>query len=377
MNDEPPRATAMRPATPALTLRSITATAVVVPMARPLWTSVQAIREAPLLLVDLASEEGISGHAYLFCYHRAAAAAIASFVRDLGERWRGRPVVPSSLRRAFADYARLIGQRGVVSMAGAGIDMAAWDALARAAGLPLARMLGAEPKPIAAYNSNGLGIVEPAAAAAEAIELLEGGFKGVKLRLGRPTAQADLAAVRAVRAALPDDVALMVDFNQALTPREAQTRGAMLDGEGIAWVEEPIRHDDYAGYAQLRRTMRTPLQFGENFAGPKAMAAALAADAVDCVMPDAERIGGVSGWIDAAALAAAHDVLMSTHLFPEVSAHLMAATPTAHWLEYVDWASPLLARPVEVRDGFVTASESAGSGIEWDADAVARYRIDA
>ncbi|VTU16617.1 enolase C-terminal domain-like protein [Variovorax sp. RA8] len=360
-----------------LTLRSLTATAVVVPMARPLWTSVQAMREAPLLLVDLHTEEGVVGHAYLFCYLRAAAGAIAAFVEDLGTRLRGRPVVPASLRKAVADYSRLIGQRGVVSMAGAALDMAAWDALAKAADLPLVRLLGAEPRPLRAYNSNGLGLVEPQAAADEAQELLAGGFEGVKMRLGRPSAEADLAAVRAVRKALPDEVALMVDFNQALSPREAQSRGAMLDGEGVFWIEEPLRHDDYVGYARLRQTVSTPLQFGENFAGPKAMAAALAAGCVDYVMPDAERIGGVSGWMDAAALAAAHEIEMSSHLFPEVTAHLLAATPTAHWLEYVDWAEPLLQAPLRIRDGLAVPSEAAGSGLAWDSDAVERFRIDA
>lgn len=359
-----------------LTLRSLVATAVVVPMARPLWTSAQVMREAPLLLVDLHTEEGVVGHAYLFCYLPAAARSIAALIDDLDTRLRGRPVVPAALRQAFADHARLIGQRGVVAMAGAALDMAAWDALAKAADLPLVRLLGAQPRPLPAYNSNGLGLIAPQAAADEALSLLVGGFKGIKMRLGRPQAQADLAAVRAVRQALPADVALMVDFNQALTPREAQTRGAMLDDEGVYWIEEPLRHDDYSGYARLRQALTTPLQFGENFAGPKAMAAALAAGGVDYVMPDAERIGGVSGWMDAAALAGAHEVEMSSHLFPEVSAHLLAATPTAHWLEYVDWAEPLLQAPLEIRDGLATARETPGSGLAWDPDAVAHFRVD-
>ena len=365
----------MTEATPVLKLRSITATAVVVPMARALWTSVQAVREAPLLLVDLHTEEGIVGHAYLFCYLPSAAQAITAIVRDLDARLRGREVVPATLRKSFGEYSRLIGQRGIVSMAGAAIDMAAWDALAKAAGLPLARLLGAAPRPVPVYNSNGLGLVDPQAAADEALELLEGGFKGVKMRLGRPSGRADLAAVQAVRRALPDDVALMVDYNQALTPREALTRCAMLDDEGVYWIEEPIRHDDYAGYAQLRHALSTPLQFGENFAGPKAMAAALAANCSSFVMPDVERIGGVSGWIEAAALAAANDLEMSSHLFPEVSAHLMAATPTAHWLEYVDWIEPLLQAPLNVENGRVVPTEMPGSGLAWIDEMVQRYRV--
>lgn len=365
----------MRDAPVLLTVRAISARLVSVPMKRPLWTSAQVMRQAPLLLVDLHTEEGITGHAYLFCYLQAAGGAISAILGDIGTRLKGKPVTPMLLRKAMADAARLIGQRGIMSMAAAGVDMAAWDALSKAAGLPLVRMLGSEPRPIQAYNSNGLGLIGPQEAADEALELLEGGFTGVKMRLGRPTAQADLAAVQAVRKALPDSVALMVDYNQALNMVDASARCAMLDGEGLYWIEEPMRHDDYASYAELRRELATPLQIGENFAGPKGMATALAACCTDFVMPDAERIGGVSGWMEAAALAAAQDIPMSSHLFPEVSVHLLAATPTCHWLEYMDWASPILQSPPEVIEGNLTPGEAPGGGMAWDEEAVARYLV--
>ena len=249
--------------------------------------------------------------------------------------------------------------QGIVRKALAGIDVACWDALSRSAGLPLATMLGAGPKRIPAYNSNGLGLGGlPDELADEAEELLEGGFRAVKLRLGRPTLEADLAAVRAVRRRLPDDVALMVDFNQALGLAEAMRRGRALDGEGLAWIEEPIRHDDYLGSAKLARELALPIQIGENFSGPAAMRTALAADACDCVMPDLERIGGVTGWQRAAGMAAAADIEMSSHLFPEVSAQLLAATPTRHWLEYVDWARGFCAS----RFGSSTATRSCRRG---------------
>jgi mandelate racemase len=90
-------------------------------------------------------------------------------------------------------------------------------------------------------------------------------------------------------------------------------------------------------------------------------------------MPDLARIGGVSGWMQAAGLAAAHDIPMSSHLFPEVSAHLMAVTPTAHWLEYMDWASAVLEEPAVLRDGCLVISDKPGSGLSWDEKAVAKY----
>ena len=156
------------------------------------------------------------------------------------------------------------------------------------------------------------------------------------MRLGRASGEEDLAAVRAVRKALAPDVHLMSDYNQALSPAAARARCRQIDGEGLYWIEEPVHHEDYVAAAALADQLSTPIQIGENFAGPRAMAQALSLRACDYVMPDLERIGGVSGWIEAAGLAHAAGIEMSSHLFPEVSAHLLAATPTAHWLEYAD-----------------------------------------
>jgi mandelate racemase len=165
----------------------------------------------------------------------------------------------------------------------------------------------------------------------------------------------------------------MADYNQGLTVTEAIRRGQ--DGEGLYWIEEPTRHDDYAGCARIAAALRTPVQIGENFAGAQAMATALAADACDYVMPDLERIGGITGWQRAAALASAGGIEMSSHIFPEVSAHLLAATPTCHWLEHVDWAAPILAEPLRIVDGMAQVPDRPGSGVSWDDDAVKRYRI--
>jgi mandelate racemase len=182
--------------------------------------------------------------------------------------------------------------------------------------------------------------------------------------------------VRAVKESIGPDVTLMCDFNQALTTNDAILRGRMLDEEGgLAWIEEPIRADDFAGAARLARDIRTPIQLGENFMGPEQMAQALAAGACDYAMPDAQRIGGVTGWMRAAALAQGAGMEMSSHLFPEVSCHLLAATPTCHWLEYVDWANPVLKQPAELKDGHVIIPTRPGVGIEWNEAAVEKYRI--
>ncbi len=362
---------------PRPTVHSIQATLVKVPMRRALGTSAMRIDQAPLLLIDLQTGEGVVGRAYLFCYLESAGVAATALLRDAAAVLAGKSAAPADVRRTLEGRFRLVGARGIVSMIMAGIDIACWDALAIAAGLPLATLLGAPLRPTPAYNSNGLGLLAPEAAVPEALELVAEGFRAVKMRLGRTRAEDDLAAVRALRRALPAEVMLMVDYNQALSPATARERCHQLDDEGLAWIEEPVRHDDYATCADLAQLLRTPIQIGENFAGPRAMAQALSQGACDLVMPDLERIGGVSGWMAAAALADAAGIELSSHLFAEVSAHLLAASPTAHWLEYVDWADPILQQPLKPVDGCIAPPDRPGHGMAWDMDAVKHYRVQA
>ena len=365
------------PERPLLTLRAIRATPVEVPPSFIMGTSRGAFRQVPLLLIDVDTKEGITGRAYLFCYLRGVAGAIINLVGDVEAAVERDPLDPPTLWAKLSARYALIGVQGIVRMAMAGLDVACWDALALAAKLPLARMLGAEPKPVLAYNSCGLGLMgDLGALAAEAEKLLAvGNFRAVKLRLGYPTLAQDIAAVRAVRNHVGAAVALMVDYNQVLSVEEALSRGRALDQENVYWIEEPIRHDDYAGAARLARELKTPIQIGENFSLPVGMTAALDEAKPDYVMPDLERIGGVSGWREAAGLAAARGIKMSSHLFPEVSAHLLAATPTAHYLEYVDWANPLLREPLALVDGHAVPSDRPGNGLVWDDKAVKRYRL--
>jgi mandelate racemase len=360
---------------PILTVRALRAVGVEVPMTYALGTSRGRITKAPLTLIDLQTEEGIIGRAYLWSYFREAMPAIASILRAVEERVKGERVVPNALWAKLAERFALIGVQGIVRMAMSGFDVACWDALATAAGLPLAKLLGAEPRPIPAYNSCGLGLMPINALADEAEKLLAGGFRAMKLRLGYPTLKEDIAAVHAVKARIPNGVALMVDYNQALGRDEAMTRGRALEREDIFWLEEPIRHDDYAGAAALKRALDVPIQIGENFSLTASMREAVDADASNYVMPDLERIGGVTGWQDAAALAAARSIPMSSHLYPEVSAHLLAATPTCHFLEYVDWADKIVQEPLRIVDGLAVIPNQPGTGVVWDEKAVERYRV--
>jgi mandelate racemase len=357
-----------------LKIKSVAVRAVAAPMRRPLTTSTGAVSVAPLLLVDLKTDGGIVGRSYLFSISRNNLRPLASLVEAMGEMVTGDAVAPFEIEKKLRARHTLLGVHNVVLFAMAAIDMCAWDALGQALGLRVARLLGGSPRPVRAYNSTGLGILKIKDLTKESEQLVAEGFSAIKLRLGRAEAKADMEALRAVKKAIGPRVTLMVDFNQALSVAEAVRRGRMIDEEGgVLWIEEPVRADDYAGCAKVAREVATPIQIGENFMGPEQMAQAIAAGCCDYVMPDAQRIGGVTGWMRAAALAQGAGLEMSSHLFPEASCQLLAVTPTCHWLEYVDWADPVLEEPVRIKDGKAIGSVRPGLGMKWNEKAVKRY----
>ncbi len=362
--------------TPKLTIRSLQARAVNAPMSRPLQTSGGGVSAAPLVLVDLLTEEGITGYGYVFCYTPLALKPVARLIGNLEEVIKGDAVAPQAIEQKLQKRFRLLGPQGLTGIAMAAIDLAAWDALAKACGLPLVRLLGGEPRPIPAYNSCGLGMIGSARAAAEAVELTAPGFRAIKVRLGYPDLKTDVEVIRAVRKAVGEEVCLMTDYNQSLSVAEAIRRVSALDHEQVYWIEEPTAADDYAGHARISREARTPIQLGENWWGPHDMSKSLSEGASDLAMPDVMKIGGITGWLRAAALAEAAGLPVSSHLFPEISAHLLAVTPTAHWLEYVDWPNPILKEPLTAQDGQAVISDAPGIGVNWDEDGVRRCLVE-
>lgn len=359
-----------------LTLRRIFARPVLLTLERPVVARIATITEWPLILIDLETEEGIVGRAYLEPYTPKTMSYLVRALHDLGEALKGSTVAPVDLFGLARKSLHFVGYEGLSSIAVSGLDMAAWDALAKAAGKPLCELLGGSVGSVRAYNSNGLWLQPPSLVAEEAAVLRdEGGFAGLKLRLGRDRLADDLATIEAVRRAVGDEMHLMVDFNQGLDLAEAQERCHPIDDLGLTWIEEPLVYDDLDGYRKLASDLRTPIQIGENFYGPRALRRALELQACDYVMPDFMRIGGVTGWLRAAALAGAAGVPMSTHLYPEVAAHVMRVTETAHWLEWQSWAEPILQQPYKLHNGELCIPNVAGVGLEWDEDVVAAHLV--
>lgn len=355
-----------------LHIREIQARPVVVPIRRQLQTSTGAVTQAPLLLIDLHTEDGIIGRSYLFGVSAYTIKPLRDLVLALSDFIKGTEASPHAVERKLRQRTTLLGPYYLLGMALSGIDMACWDVVALAADLPLVTVLGGTRRPIPAYNSNGLGFMSLDLIPAAAAQLVEEGFGAIKIRLGREKVEDDLAAVRAVKKRVRPDVLLMADFNQALSTHEAIRRCRLLDEEGLYWIEEPVRADDFSGCARVSSELKTPVQIGENFSGTHQMKNALDMHASDFVMPDLQRIGGITGWLRAAALAEAAGVEMSSHLFPEISASVLAVTPTSHWLEYVDWANPILQDPLLIRNGHAVTPERPGNGLVWDEAAIAK-----
>ncbi|SIR47176.1 mandelate racemase [Pseudacidovorax sp. RU35E] len=360
-----------------LTLERIDARPVLLKLNRPIRARIGGVSDWPVILIDLHTREGIVGRSYLEPYLPNAMRYLIAMLKDLSDALKGRPVAPADLYIIARKSLHIVGYPGLSTIAVAGLDMAAWDALAKSAELPLCTFLGGSIGTVPAYNSNGLWLIAPEAAEEEACRLREeGNFSALKMRMGRAHLRDDLAAFEAVRRGVGEDIHLMVDFNQCLGIGDALLRCRAVDELGFEWIEEPLLYDNFDGYAKLCDALRTPLQLGENFYGPLDLHRALQMNACDLVMPDFMRIGGVTGWMRAAGIAGAAGVPMSTHFYPEVGAHVMRVTETAHWLEWIDWVNPVLQKPYAVRDGQVVIPDAPGLGIDWDEDFVRSVLVD-
>lgn len=348
----------------------------IVPLRRPVIADIGRFDRWPLVLVDVETSGGIVGSSYVAPYRASAVPSVMAEISDLAGTLKDTPVAPVEMFDGAMRRLNVIGTSGVSTIAISALDMALWDARSKAAGLPLATFLGGTPGPVRVYNSNGLWRHEVSTLASEARALQsEGGFSAMKLRLGNLHLKDDLDAIAAVREGVGSNVDLMVDFNQALGLGDAIRRCHELDDQGLYWFEEPIAYDNVRGYAQLAHQVRTPLQMGENYYGPRDFFTFIAAGAVHYAMADLMRIGGVTGWLRAASVAGAAGVQLSNHLYPEICVHLLRVTPTAHWLEWVDWASPVLAEPMQPIGGQLTAPDRPGIGIAWDEKSVSKYAV--
>lgn len=358
--------------TPNLTIHHVTARAVDAPILRPVKNAFGVIRSAPLVLIDVATNQGLTGRSYIFGYARLTLKPLVQLIGEIGSDLTGKAVAPFDLMALMDAKFRLLGWQGLVGMAVSGLDMAFWDALGQAAGQPLVTLLGGSSRPIPAYDS--YGAIDPRGDEKDLMRSLDQGFRGIKIKGGDGDLANDERVVKAVRNLVGPDIALMLDFNQSLDPSEASRRIERLAAYDLHWIEEPVAAENLQGHAKVRETSPISIQSGENWWFPRGFAEAIAAGASDFIMPDLMKVGGVTGWLRVAGQAEAASIPMSSHLFAEASSHMLAVTPTAHWLEVLDLARAILADPIQIVDGTVTA-RGPGLGLSWDEAAVAKYLV--
>ncbi|MGI9410971.1 MAG: enolase C-terminal domain-like protein [Hyphomicrobiaceae bacterium] len=353
-----------------------------VPMPRPLDTRVGKFTHGPFLAIDLETTAGVTAHVLGFTFSRLGLTVVPPVLNHLADLAGARDLTYEDLP-GFHDACQksltLLGHEGVVQMALSMFDMALYDAVARDHGVPLYQLLGGGRAELATYNSTGLGLLEPDAAASEAVELRDqnGGYAHIKMRLGREAIADDVAAVLAVREAVGPSCAISVDFNQGLESHSALDACRRIDNMDLVWIEEPVIYDDYDTQRRLTSKLVTPHQTGENWWSWRVGKTAIEQRACDYAMPDILRIGGVTGWLRLAGVAERAAIPFSSHLSPDYSAHVLAATPTRQWLEYMDWGQVVLDAPLVPDGGFTRPKDLPGSGMSWNEAELAKYVVEA
>lgn len=348
-----------------------------IPLSRPLITATFPINAIDTVLVDVRTNEGISGLGWVFAFGRGRVAGIQSMIDDLGQLLVGEdPTRMEHCWRKIWKACTFIGHSGAATIALSPIDSALWDIAGKAANLPLARLLGGYRDRVEAYASEGLWLDQTIdELQKQASEFVGRGFRGMKMRVGKPSLADDIARVAAVREAIGPDVTLMVDANQAWDVPTALRFAAGVEESDLLWIEEPVYYQDYRGMARIAAETHIPLCVGETNYGMDDFRRLCEQGCGHYIMPDLMRMGGVGNWMKVAHMCEAFGLPVTPHLFMEVSSHQACALSNAIWQEHQPWWEPILKEPVDFRDGYIHIRPVPGLGIEWDEAAIARYAV--
>jgi mandelate racemase len=329
----------------------------------PLLTASGKLTNAALVLVKITSKCGVEGHSYLFSPNAKLLPALASAVSVAFEEVKGRGCSPEANTDYLLDKFKLFGGTGILTMAFAAIDMASWDLLGHALGKPLYRLLGGTKTTIPSYESSGLSIGSFGQVLDQAKTFLNNGNSRMKVRLGYETVKEEVNLLSRLKDELGEHIELMVDYNQGLTFDQAVERCKELDDLGLTWIEEPILADMLEKAADLMAATKTPIQLGENLWSLTEVERALNLGSSDYLMPDVAKIGGATQWLRAAKMAERYRIKVSSHLYPEISAHLMASISNAHYLEYADWTKLQFSGHQSLQNNQVVITDKTGVGL--------------
>jgi L-alanine-DL-glutamate epimerase-like enolase superfamily enzyme len=349
-----------------------------VPVDRPYVAAGRTVDANWHVLARVTTSDGIEGVGYIVYPRPDLMTAICHAARELGEHLVGMSVLePEAAWERLARRGDWVGPGGLLHCALCPLDVAVWDAAGKTLGQPLQRLLGGYRDRLPTYASDSLWYsLSPDELAASARRHADAGFGAVKLRLGREaTPELEARRVRAVREAVGPDVRIMVDATESWSLAQARRAGRVLQDAGIAWLEDPIHHLDVAGLAELRRRLEVPIAAGEHLYHLDAFRTLLEAQAVDVLILDLARVGGVTPWRKIAALAHAHRIAVCGHVVPEIQVHLLCAIPNGHLVEYVPRSAGILTSMPRLERGELVAPDAPGLGLELDDAAVRRYEV--
>jgi len=348
-----------------------------VPLAKPIATAIHDIRSVGCVLVSLETDDGITGEGYAFTINAKRLKIFESMVLSFAELVEGRdPQDVEEIWQGIWNEINPIGHKGVTIIALSAIDTACWDIIGKAANRPLYQVFGACRDRVKTYASGGLWLSMPLdELAAEAASFVEQGFRAMKVRVGSSNAEQDVERVRTVRDAIGPDIELMADANQGLTPKQAIHLGRQLEEFDLVWFEEPVACYDLTGHAEVRAALDIPIASGESEYTRYGMGAMIDAGACDILMPDLQRIGGLTEFRRAAAVAAEHDIPISTHILTEQSLSIGGSSANCMSVEHMPWFGPLFNEQMELVDGMLLMPERPGLGFTFDSAAVEKYRL--
>jgi L-alanine-DL-glutamate epimerase-like enolase superfamily enzyme len=349
-----------------------------VPVARPYVAGARTVDANWHVLARVTTSGGVEGVGYVVYPRPDLMTTIGHAARELGAHLLGMSVLePEAAWERLARRGDWVGPGGLLHCALAPLDIAMWDAAGKTLGQPLYRLLGGYRDRLPTYASDGLWYsLSPDELAASAARHVANGFRAVKLRLGKEaSAELEARRVQAVREAVGPEVKIMVDATESWSFVQARRAGRVLQEAGIAWLEDPVHHLDVAGLAELRRQLDVPVAAGEHLYHLDAFRTLLEARAVDIVILDLARVGGITPWRKIAALAHAHRIPVCGHVVPEIQVHLLAAVPNGHMVEYVPRSADLLTAMPRVENGELVAPDAPGLGLALDEAALRRHRV--
>ncbi len=339
--------------------------------------AIQAFVKQETPIVRITCADGAQGVGYTYTIGTGGSSVVALLRDHLAPKLVGRDA--TEIERLWKDlffhtHATAVG--AITSLALAAIDTALWDLKCRRAGLPLWKMAGGAQPRVPVYTTEGGWLHHPAQQLVdESVAAQSSGFRGAKIKVGKPSIAEDVARLAAVRESVGPAFELMVDANQAWTVSEALRRAHAYAPLALAWLEEPLPAEDLGGHAELAARATMPVAVGESLYHPAHFREYLERGACSSVQVDCARIGGITPWLKVAHLAETFNVAVCPHFLMELHVSLTAAVPNGAWVEYIPQLDAITTSRMAMRDGYALPPETPGLGIDWDFAAIDRLAV--